>query len=65
MAFQWYGDTYNLPANYTRLTSSELYPNQAFSFRDNVYALQFHLEVTESMIKEWINEYKGELNRLG
>ena len=64
VVFQWHGDTFNLPPNCTRLASSELYQNQAFRFRDNVYGLQFHLEVTESMIKEWVNEYKDELNQL-
>ena len=64
IVFQWHGDTFNLPPNCTRLASSELYQNQAFRFRDNVYGLQFHLEVTESMIKEWVNEYKDELNQL-
>lgn len=62
--FQWHGDTFNLPSNCKRLASSQLFTNQAFRFGDNIYALQFHLEVTETMIKEWIKEYDSELHRL-
>jgi len=64
IVFQWHGDTFDLPSNCIRLASSNLYPNQAFRFRNNVYALQFHLEVTKSIIKNWINEYKNELDQL-
>ncbi|NEV64575.1 hypothetical protein [Thiorhodococcus minor] len=42
----WHGcTTFDLPAGATRLASSAVYPNQAFGYRDNVLALQFHLEV--------------------
>jgi len=51
--FQWHGDTFELPYGAIRLASSELYPNQAFRYRDNVYALQFHIEVTPQMLKDW------------
>ena len=36
--------------------------HQAFRYAENVYALQFHLEVTEEMIREWIEDY-GEGSR--
>lgn len=40
----WHG--FGLPAGATRLASSALYPNQAFSIGDRVFGLQFHAEVT-------------------
>ena len=43
--FQWHGDTFNLPKKAVRLASSGVYENQAFRYMDNVYALQFHIEV--------------------
>ncbi len=52
---QWHGDTFDLPAGSIRLASSRLYPNQAFRY-GNCYALQFHIEVTPEMIKEWFSE---------
>ncbi len=52
--FQWHGDTFALPAGAELLASSPLCPHQAFRFGDNVYALQFHLEVTASMVSEWL-----------
>ncbi len=57
--FQWHGDTFDLPAGAVCLASSELYQNQAFLFRDRVYALQFHIEVTPAMVQEWLKNEKG------
>ncbi|HAM41927.1 MAG: hypothetical protein A3I71_01820 [Omnitrophica WOR_2 bacterium RIFCSPLOWO2_02_FULL_63_16] len=52
--FQWHGDTCALPKDAIRLASSPLCMEQAFRYRDNVYGLQFHVEVTEPMIRAWM-----------
>ncbi len=52
-AFHWHGDTFTLPENTLHLASSRMYENQCFRY-DTSYALQFHLEVTEEMIREWV-----------
>lgn len=52
--FQWHGDTFDIPAGAVRLASSPLFPNQAFRYRNNVYALQFHLEVDGPLIERWL-----------
>lgn len=52
--FQWHGDTFALPNGATRLFSSPLCQEQGFRYRDNVYGLQFHVEVTEAMIRAWM-----------
>jgi GMP synthase (glutamine-hydrolysing) len=52
--FQWHGDTFALPKGAVRLASSPLCPEQGFRYRDHVYALQFHVEVTEAMIRAWM-----------
>lgn len=61
-AFHWHGDTFTLPEKASHLASSEMYENQAFRY-DTSYALQFHLEITEGMVKEWVlelNKKQGE-----
>ncbi|GIU71927.1 MAG: hypothetical protein KatS3mg003_1406 [Candidatus Nitrosocaldaceae archaeon] len=55
IVFQWHNDTFDLPDNAELLASSQLY-NQAFRIGSAV-AIQFHLEVTEQMIYEWMDEY--------
>ncbi len=57
--FQWHGDTFDLPEGALRLATSETYPNQAFRYGDRVYALQFHIEVTPSIVREWFEDEKG------
>jgi GMP synthase (glutamine-hydrolysing) len=48
--FQWHGDTFDIPAGAVHLAASRLCVNQAFRYGENVYGLQFHLEVDEPMI---------------
>jgi GMP synthase (glutamine-hydrolysing) len=49
---QWHGDSFDLPDGATLLASSPAYPNQAFRVRRS-YGLQFHLEVTPALAREW------------
>jgi GMP synthase-like glutamine amidotransferase len=57
--FQWHGDTFDLPEKAVRMASSEAFQNQAFRYGDNIYALQFHIEVTPEMIREWFTGEEG------
>ena len=49
----WHGDTFDLPSGATRLASTELYQNQAFSWGGRALALQFHTEVTARGLERW------------
>lgn len=62
--FQWHGDTFEIPPQADYLATSSLFPHQAFRIKNNIYALQFHLEVTEEMISRWVEEYEDELSSL-
>ncbi len=57
--FQWHGDTFDLPKKAVCMASSAAYQNQAFKYSDNVYGLQFHIEVTPDMIREWFENEEG------
>lgn len=63
-ALQWHGDTFELPTGAVRLAGSPAYPNQAFRF-ERAYGLQFHLEVSGAMAREWMDvpEYAIALDR--
>jgi len=54
--FQWHGETFTLPHGAELLASSDACRNQAFRVGNGIYGLQFHLEVTPSMIAEWCRE---------
>ena len=62
--FQWHGDTFDVPSGAKRMAASELFPNQAFKLSEKIIALQFHLEVTEEAVYQWMQEYQEELNGL-
>jgi len=59
---QWHEDTLDIPSAGKRIATSKAVPHQAFLYGENTYGLQFHLEVTEEMIREWMKTYKEELN---
>lgn len=52
--FQWHGDTFDLPPNAVHLAEGKTCSNQAFRLGNNVYGLQFHLEVDEPLIERWL-----------
>lgn len=56
LVFQWHGDTFELPPNAVRLATSNEYKNQSFRVGNNIYGLQYHIEVTDNIIKEWFPE---------
>ena len=53
--FQWHGDTFDIPEHAVHLASSPDCAHQAFRYGENVYGLQFHLEVDEAMIDRWLH----------
>jgi GMP synthase (glutamine-hydrolysing) len=50
---QWHGDTFDLPEGAVLLAGSPAYPNQAFRYGDRAYGVQFHIEVSRAMAREW------------
>ncbi|MDA2918767.1 gamma-glutamyl-gamma-aminobutyrate hydrolase family protein [Desulfobacterota bacterium AH_259_B03_O07] len=52
--FQWHGDSFAIPDGAVHLAQSACCLNQAFRYRNNVYAFQFHLEVDQHMIERWL-----------
>ena len=44
----WHGDTFDLPVGATRLASTAITPNQAFTYGPKVLALQFHVELSRA-----------------
>ena len=66
IVFQWHGDTFDMGTDLKSvpnkcLASSELFPHQIIKVGKNAYGLQFHLEVTEKMVMEWIDVNDKEL----
>jgi len=59
--FHWHGDTFDLPNGATHLLKTDICPNQAFLYKNNVIGLQFHLEVTEQTITLMLENGASEL----
>jgi GMP synthase-like glutamine amidotransferase len=59
--FQWHEDTFEIPKAAKLIVTSTSLPNQGFRYGDKTYGLQFHLEMTEEMTREWMKTYEKEL----
>lgn len=55
-AFEWHGDTFSLPPGSLPLFYGDCIQNQGFVY-NNSLALQFHPEITETMVHEWLERY--------
>jgi GMP synthase-like glutamine amidotransferase len=52
-SFQWHHDSFDIPAGGVLLASSAACPHQAFRVGSSAWGVQFHPEVTESIIRGW------------
>lgn len=51
--FQWHHDSFDLPVGAVLLAASPACPHQAFRIGTCAWGVQFHPEVTESIIRDW------------
>ncbi|MCW5729542.1 MAG: glutamine amidotransferase [Alphaproteobacteria bacterium] len=52
-AYQWHGEGFDLPSGAVRLAESAYFENQAIRVGERAYGLQFHPEVTETIMRRW------------
>ena len=66
LSLQWHGDTFDLPDGAALMAGSPAYPNQAFRFGTAAYGVQFHLEVSPALAREWaeVPAYAESLERV-
>ncbi|MDR2785330.1 MAG: type 1 glutamine amidotransferase [Treponema sp.] len=62
VVFQWHGDTFSeLPPGALLLAESEACAHQAFVYGERVFAFQFHMENTGSILRGLVENCAGEL----
>lgn len=54
--FHWHGETFDLPEGAAWLAYSDATRHQAYRVGSKTYGLQFHLEVTPEMIRDWCTQ---------
>lgn len=60
-AYQWHGETFSLPAGAQRILDGEYCANQAFVLGKHL-GMQFHIEMTEPLIRLWNTEWDAEFH---
>ena len=61
--FHWHYETFAVPAEAQLLFSSQHCQNQAYSYDDNVLAMQGHVEMTEALLRSWITQWRSHLKQ--
>lgn len=56
--FEWHEDIYVMPEGAVPIFTSQKLGNQGYLY-GNILAMQFHLEMTEHMVYEWLDRYEG------
>ena len=62
--FQWHQETFDIPSGAELLASSEACTNQAFSLGPHL-AIQFHVELDETKLLDWVHELERGLDLEG
>jgi GMP synthase (glutamine-hydrolysing) len=55
-AFEWHEDTFSIPDDATPMFNGLNLKNQGYIYK-KVLVMQFHLEMTEHMVHEWLGRY--------
>lgn len=56
--FEWHEDVFSTPKNAIPIFAGENHENQGYVM-GNILVMQFHLEMTEHMVMEWLERYEG------
>lgn len=63
--YEWHREGFEVPEQAELVATADVFPNQAFRYREHVYGLQFHPEVTPEIILAWMDESPEALDRPG
>ncbi|MBE9113429.1 glutamine amidotransferase [Nodosilinea sp. LEGE 07298] len=61
MVYQWHQEGFTLPTGSHLLATGSLFPHQAFRYGRRAYGLQFHPEITATMVNHWTTEGADQL----
>lgn len=53
MVYQWHREGFTIPEGAVSLATGDTFPNQAFRYGETAIGLQFHPEITQTLIDLW------------
>jgi GMP synthase (glutamine-hydrolysing) len=59
--YQWHTETFDIPKGAVHLAENDAFPGQAFRYNDQVYAIEFHAEMTRDMVERWSTSERGSM----
>jgi GMP synthase (glutamine-hydrolysing) len=61
MVYQWHREGFDLPRGATLLAENDVFVNQAFRYGEATWGVQFHPEVTRSIVERWTEKATHDL----
>lgn len=61
--YQWHKEGFEIPRGAQPLATGDMFPNQAYRLDEKIYGLQFHPEVTRSIIERWTSDSSVGIHR--
>ncbi|MBD1919130.1 glutamine amidotransferase [Phormidium sp. FACHB-322] len=65
MVYQWHQEGFTLPQGSHLLATGTTFPHEAFGYGKRAYGLQFHPEITATMVNHWTTEGADQLTYPG
>jgi GMP synthase (glutamine-hydrolysing) len=65
VALHWHFDAFTLPPGAVPLASSTLTPLQAFRYGERAWGVQFHLEMTDELLRSFVDHGAADLSAAG
>jgi GMP synthase (glutamine-hydrolysing) len=59
MVYQWHKETFAIPSGAVHLAHNDAFDAQMFGYQDRVFGIEFHPEMTRSMIDLWSGSDRG------
>jgi GMP synthase (glutamine-hydrolysing) len=59
MFYQWHRETFEIPSDAVHLAHNDAFDAQAFRYREQVYGIEFHPEMTRAMVERWSGSDRG------
>jgi GMP synthase (glutamine-hydrolysing) len=59
MFYQWHAETFDIPHGAVQLARGSLFEAQAYRYGARVYGIEYHPEMTRSMIERWATSEAG------
>ncbi len=61
--YHWNFEGFDLPSDVVKLASGNIFENQAFRYGENAYGVQFHPEMSQTVLDKWVQNKDSQFKK--